>query len=176
MNGQQMDILTVLETAAAEVRTLREQVRYDKCRQRFLTACLAVSQLRGNRVDWQSRKDNWDADEIDWKTLRDLFDSGLLKVNSSCDVLLSDRTLTREALQEALAAEAAPAQTEAVAQQPEARMLATERALATPEAAPLPGNPPPPPAGSPGGREGAGTPGSQPDALTASQELICKPQ
>lgn len=87
-----MDILTILETSAAEIRSLRERVESDKVMRANQTLRIAISQMRGNRIEYK------DADGAEWDALNALIDDGRVGMDHAGEVLLDMKVLTKELL------------------------------------------------------------------------------
>lgn len=92
-----MDILTILETSAAEIRSLRERAESDKMMRANQTLRIAVSQMRGNRIEYK------DADGAEWDALNSLIDAGRVGMDHTGEVLLDMKVLTKELLRAEMA-------------------------------------------------------------------------
>lgn len=86
------DILEILETSAAEIRSLRKRVESDKLMRANQTIRIAISQMRGNVVEYK----NSGVDE--WNMVNKLIDDGRITMDHSAKVLLDKKVLTRELL------------------------------------------------------------------------------
>lgn len=89
-----MNILTILEQSAAEIRALRERVENSKEMIISLTMRIAVSQMRGNRIDYK------DAYSVQWATINALIESGRMVMDYTGDVFLDQKPLTINLLSE----------------------------------------------------------------------------
>lgn len=95
-----MDILTMLESAASEIRELRNRAASDETMRKNQTLRVAISQLRGNIIDYA------DADKTEWDTLNELIDAGRVGMAHTGEVLCDMRILTKDQLREIIQANA----------------------------------------------------------------------
>lgn len=86
------DILSILETAASEIRTLRERADIEGVMRANHAVRIAISQMRGNRIDCTN------ADKSEWDTLNRLIDAGRVHMDHSGEMMLGLKVLTRELL------------------------------------------------------------------------------
>jgi hypothetical protein len=92
-----MDILAILEASALEIRTLRESVEANKIIRANQTLRVAISQLRGGRIDYDS------APAAEWDKLNELIDAGRVRMDHTAEVLLDSKVLTRDLLEQEMA-------------------------------------------------------------------------
>lgn len=79
------DILAILETAAGEIRALRQQVESDRLMRQNIALRLTIHQLRHGTLDYK------DADAALWTRILQLFEDGRLVISSSAEIYLDRR-------------------------------------------------------------------------------------
>jgi hypothetical protein len=93
-----MDILAILEAAALEIRTLRMSVEASKIIRANQTLRVAISQLRGGRIDYDGS-----TPAAEWDKLNELIDAGRVRMDHTAEVLLDSKVLTRDLLEQEMA-------------------------------------------------------------------------
>lgn len=88
----------MLETAASEIRELRARAASDETMRKNQTLRVAISQLRGNVIDYSN------ADKTEWETINDLIDAGRVGMAHTGEVLCDMRVFTKEQLREIIEA------------------------------------------------------------------------
>jgi hypothetical protein len=85
-----MDILKMLEEAAAEIRNARQSAENNKLFHSILAVRIAVSQLNGNKIDYSN------VGEQQWNKLVNLAETGRLTLCGDGTVLIDMGVLTPE--------------------------------------------------------------------------------
>lgn len=98
--SQQIPILEILETSAAQIRGLQREIEQLKMMTLHQTIRIAMSQMQGNRIEY-----NGACESIEWEFVAKGVEAGRIAMDNRGEVYLDRKFLTRELLTQAIAAD-----------------------------------------------------------------------